>query len=199
MDPLTPEASAQSKQEELIAHGDVLFGYALARVGDRQTAEDLVQETLVTAIGKLPEFAGRSSLKTWLIGILRHKILDHYRWRERHPADQPSADTEDTGGGDDPWFTAHGAWRKGPNAGLERLDENPADSVERSQLRAALQACVDHLPKSLHRVYVLRELEELAPEEVCATLGIARESLSVMIYRARQALRACLQKKWGEA
>jgi len=190
-----PEDSGSARQEELLAHGNVLFRYALARVGQRQTAEDLVQETLVTAIGKLPEFAGDSSLRTWLTGILRHKILDHYRWRQRHPADQPSASQESQASDDEPWFTSQGVWGADPNLGLEFLDGNPTELIERAQLRAALQLCIDHLPKRLHRVFVLRELEELEAEEVCSLAGIARESLAVLMYRARQSLRACLQKK----
>jgi len=189
------ENPESARQEELLAHGNVLFRYALARVGQRQTAEDLVQDTLVTAIGKLHDFAGVSSLRTWLIGILRHKILDHYRWRQRHPGDQPSADHDDSLGENEPWFTAQGVWAANPNIGLEILEGDPIDLIERTQLRTALQLCIDHLPKTLHRVFVLRELEELEPDQVCDVAGIARESLAVLIYRARQSLRACLQKK----
>ena len=68
-----------------------------------------------------------------------------------------------------------------------------------SQLRAALQFCIDHLPKSLHEVFVLRELEEVEPDAACAAVGISRDSLAVFLYRARQALRACMQKKWVES
>lgn len=192
--PSSDEADPR-RVEELLAHADALLRYAVTRVTDRQTAEDLVQETLVTAIEKGADFEGRSSTRTWLIGILRHKVLDHHRWRRRHPGDQPSAATED----EDRWFTSLGTWRHDPNAGLEVLDGEPARAVERAQLRAALQLCIERLPKSLHGVFVLRELEELEPERVCEAAGIAQTSLAVLLYRARQALRACLQKKWVDA
>ena len=192
------DSGTRAREEDLLVHANVLLRYAMARVGNRQTAEDLVQETLVTAIEKTAEFAGRSSMRTWLIGILRHKILDHHRWRQRHPGDQPSA-TETDERGDDALFTRLGTWRLDPNAGLEVLDGEPARAVDRSQLRAALQLCIDRLPKSLHRVFVLRELEELDPDEVCEAASISQSSLAVLIYRARQALRACLQKKWVDA
>ena len=184
--------------EALLEHGNALLRYALARVGDMATAEDLVQDTLVTAVGKLSEFAGGSTLRTWLVGILRHKILDHYRWKERHPADQPERE-DDRDGEPEPWFTAHGAWRMDPNVGLDVLDGDPARAVEQAQLRSALQFCIDHLPQSLHKVFVLRELEELEPEAACAAAGISRDSLAVFLYRARQALRACMQRKWVDA
>ncbi len=69
-----------------------------------------------------------------------------------------------------------------PNVGLEAFDGDPARALERSQLRAALRLCIDHLPKSLHRVFVLRELEELEPEAACEAAGISRDSLAVFLY-----------------
>jgi RNA polymerase sigma-70 factor (ECF subfamily) len=183
--------------EDLLEHGNALLRYALVRVGDHAAAEDLVQETLVTAVGKLSEFAGGSALRTWLVGILRHKILDHYRWQERHPGDRPEHDDAPDGEAE-PWFTPRGVWRVDPNVGLEVLDLDPARALERSQLRAALQFCIDHLPKRLRRVFVLRELDELTPDAACEAAGVKRESFAVFLYRARQALRACLQKKWVE-
>jgi RNA polymerase sigma-70 factor (ECF subfamily) len=193
------QGASHERVEELLAQAAVLLRYAVTRVGDRQTAEDLVQETLVAAIEKADEFAARSSMRTWLIGILRHKILDHHRWRRRHPADQPSAALEGEEPGDEAPFTRLGTWRVDPNAGLEVLDGEPARAVDRARLRAALQLCIDRLPKSLHGVFVLRELEELEPDEVCREAGIASSSLAVLLYRARQALRACLQKRWVDA
>lgn len=193
-------ANAKRKvtSEDLLGHGNALLRYALTRVGDKETAEDLVQDTLVTAVAKVSDFAGTSTMRTWLIGILRHKILDHYRWKKRHPGDQPNHE-DSSGGEEEPWFTTLGAWNLDPNVGLEVLDGDPARELERSQLRAALQFCVDHLPKSLHRVFVLRELEALEPDEACEAAGISRDSLAVFLYRARQSLRACLQKKWVDS
>ena len=181
--------------EEMMTHGNTLYRYAISRVGDKTAAEDLVQETLVSAVKNLSGYQGEASMRTWLIGILRHKILDHYRWKTRHPGDQPAAD--DISSGDtDPWFTKLGVWRTDPNDGLEALEDDPSRAVERSQLREALRFCIEHLPRSLYRVFVLRELEELEPEETCETAGISRDSLAVLLYRSRQSLRACLQKKW---
>jgi len=190
-----PTVAPGSTHEDLIAHGNALLRYALARVGEHALAEDLVQDTLVTAVGKLSEFAGASSMRTWLVGILRHKILDHFRWKQRHPGDQPMGDDADADE-PDPWFTRLGRWRSDPNQGLEALDADPAAAFERSELRAALQFCIDHLPKKLHHVFVLRDIDELAPDEAAAAAGISHDSLAVFLYRARQSLRACLQKKW---
>jgi RNA polymerase sigma-70 factor (ECF subfamily) len=182
--------------EELLAHGDALLRYALTRVADRATAEDLVQETLVTAVGKVSELDGTASVRTWLVGILRNKLLEHYRWKRRHPGDLPTAVAAEGEDDEDRDFDGLGGWRVDPNEGLAGLD--PSRAAERSQLRAMLQRCIDHLPKSLHRVYVLRELEELEPADACAAAGISRDSLAVLLYRARQALRVCLQRQGVE-
>jgi RNA polymerase sigma-70 factor (ECF subfamily) len=192
-------ASLGGLTEELLEHGNALLRYALSRVGDEATAEDLVQDTLVAGVIQMAEFVGDSTMKTWLIGILRHKILDHYRWKERHLNEQPQPAVDSSTEDSDPWFTPYGAWRMDPNVGLEALDADPAKILERSQLRAALQFCIHHLPKKLHQVFILRELEDLEPDAVCASANLTRESLAVFLYRARQSLRACLQKKWVES
>lgn len=183
--------------EEMLRHGDALLRYALSRVGgDRHTAEDLVQDTLMTACTKVDSFEGQSSVQTWLTGILRHKILDHHRWRQRHPADG-LAEARQQAQDEDPWFTQRGAWRVDPNAGLESMEADPSRAMDREELRAVLRLCIDQLPGSLHRVFVLRELEDMEPAEVCETAGISRRSLAVFMYRARQSLRQCLQERWG--
>ncbi len=189
---------ARLEQEDLLAHGDALLRYALPRVGDLATAEDLVQDTLVTAVSKVAGFSGGSSMRTWLIGILRHKILDHYRWTQRHPGDQPVAvDDRDKEG--DPWFTSLGAWKHDPNAGLEVLHADPSRTLERAQLRAALRRCIARLPERLRQVFVMRELEDMDVQAICDAAGITRGTVPVTLYRARQALRACLQKTWGRS
>lgn len=184
---------------DLLPHADAMFRYALARVSSQQQAEDLVQDSMLAAVRQWDSFAGRSNLRTWLIGILRHKIHDHYRWKKRHPGDLPNAEEAQSDDGDRANFNLMGHWRQDPNAGLELLDENPGQALERSQLRMAIQVCVDALPESQQRVFVLREVQGMEPDDCCQKAGIARSSLAVLLYRARQALRACLQKSWMEA
>jgi RNA polymerase sigma-70 factor (ECF subfamily) len=182
--------------EDLVAEADVLYRYALPRVRNHHTAEDLVQETLVTAVKKFDEFEGRAALGTWLTGILRHKILDHIRHLQRHPespaTDLESPETDPTAG----LFTENGAWRFDPNAGLEILDTDPSQLAENAEIRAAVRHCLDRLPGNLRRVFILREIEDCPAEEVCTAAGVTRGSLAVFMHRARQMLRVCLQKSW---
>lgn len=183
---------------QLLEHGPWLYRYALSRVTNSATAEDLVQETLLAAYTQRREFDGRSGARTWLVGILRHKVLDHYRWKQRHPADQPQFHDAKNGidKGEKQLFAATGAWRIDPNAGLEFLDTDPSKALERAQMRTTLQACIDRMPEALRRVYVLRELEGVSPENICQVAGITPSSLSVFLYRARQSIRTCMQKYW---
>ena len=180
---------------DLLSHAPALAHYARARLRDQATAEDLVQETLVTAVTQLQTFQGQSALRTWLIGILRHKILDHFRWQKRHPGDLPQREPGEDGG--DRWFLPEGSWRLDPTAGLHALNADPQQILENTQLRADLARCMDKLSPALHRAFVLREVDQCDPGEICAMTGISRESLAVTLYRARTGLRACLQAAWG--
>jgi RNA polymerase sigma-70 factor (ECF subfamily) len=183
--------------DELVAEVDVLYRYALPRVRNHHTAEDLVQETLVTAVRKFDGFEGRAALGTWLTGILRHKILDHLRHLQRHP-ESPASELADSADSDPTaeLFTENGAWRFEPNAGLEMLDTDPGKLAERAEIRAAVRHCLDRLPGNLRRVFVLREVEDCPTDEICAAAGVTRGSLAVFMHRARQLLRVCLQKNW---
>ena len=183
--------------DELVENADALYRYALSRVRRHHAAEDLVQETLITAVKKLDEFQGRAALGTWLTGILRNKILDHLRHLQRHPESPATADADATE--TDPTadlFNANGAWRFEPSAGLDILETDPAQLADRAEIRAAVQQCLDKLPMTLRKVFVLREVEDCATEEICTAAAVTRGSVAVLLHRSRQLLRACLQKTW---
>ena len=186
--------------EELVAHADLLYRYALPRVRSHHAAEDLVQETLITAVKKFSEFQGRAALGTWLTGILRNKILDHLRHLQRHPespatADEDSTETDPTA----EMFDANGAWKFEPSAGLDILETDPAQLADRAEIRAAVQQCLDKLPLTLRKIFVLREVEDCATEEICSAAAVTRGSVAVLLHRSRQLLRACLQRTWLNA
>jgi len=191
---------SQPTLDELVAHADALYRYALPRVRSHHAAEDLVQETLITAVKKFSEFQGRAALGTWLTGILRNKILDHLRHLQRHPespatADEDSAETDPTA----EMFDANGAWKFEPSAGLDILETDPAQLADRAEIRAAVQQCLDKLPLTLRKVFVLREVEDCATEEICSAVAVTRGSVAVLLHRSRQLLRACLQRTWLNA
>lgn len=177
-------------------HGSALYRYALARVRDQHKAEELVQETLVAALQARERFAGTASLRTWLIGILKHKMLDQFRREARQVSLQdtaPDGDEEPSPIEDN--FTPDGRWST-------RLTHwgNPEQALEDSQFWTVLQYCLDHLPERLARLFLLREVMEEGTKEICKELAITPTNLWTMLYRARLGLRQCLDRNWvGEA
>jgi RNA polymerase sigma-70 factor (ECF subfamily) len=169
-----------------------LMRYALLQLRDRSAAEDAVQETLLAAL-QTASYAGRSSLRTWLTGILKHKIVDHLRRLSReqpleHPDDEPRHGEADVA---DSLFSDDGHWREFPS-GWGR----PDSSFESSEFWKVFEMCVELMPARTARVFVMREVLELTTEEICKELGISSTNCWVMLHRARLSLRECLEIKW---
>ena len=183
----SPEADLEQSAELWVhEHADQLFRVAVARVGDRVTAEDLVQETLMAAWKGRSSFDGRSQLQTWLVAILKRKIVDHFRKQGR----LPSLSTDVTG--DNDLFDSTGLWKT-------RIKEIPnplENSVEQEEFWQILRGCVSDLPGPLAQSFHLREMESKTPSEACEELGITRKNLSVRLHRARLLLRSCLEANW---
>lgn len=170
-------------------HGDALFRYALLRVRERATAEDVVQETFLAAVKSKSEFQGGSEVRTWLIGIMRHKIGDHFRKNGREvQVDSP----DDADPVVDSWFDKKGFWLKPPKT----WDVNPAELAERQEFWLVLQGCMDNLPGRAAEAFSLRVVNDTEADEVCKVLGITTTNLWVLLHRARARLRACLEEKW---
>lgn len=168
-------------------HGDVLFRYALARVRDRHLAEDLVQEALVSALGSANSYRGGSSERTWLVGVLKHKVLDHFRKAGRERA----SDTLDEQGLDD-YFDDRGRWKVHP----AKWTVDPHEALKQEDFRIVIERCLEETPARLARAFVLREVDELEGDEICKLLGITATNLWVMLHRARLRLRQCLDQNW---
>jgi len=173
-------------------HGAALYKYALVHTRDEHKAEEAVQETLLAALQARDRYAGGASPRTWLIGILKHKIMDMFRHDAREvqldePDDLEDADemrTEDN-------FASDGHWQN-------RLSDwgNPEELLERGQFMAILQRCLDALPPRLARLFMLREVMEENSENICQELAITPTNLWTMLYRARLGLRQCLDRNW---
>lgn len=170
-------------------HGDYLFGYALPRVRDGHLAEELVQETFLAAVKAVGSFRGDSSPRTWLVGLLRRKIADHYRKRSREQQTE-SMDTADPT--IEAWFDEKGAWIKLP----ARCEIDPAELAERGDFWMVFEECLRALPERLAEAFSLRVMDDRAPEEVCKILSITATNLWVALHRARARLRACLEANW---
>ena len=172
-------------------HGDPLFRYALVRVRRREIAEDLVQETLLSAMRSREKFVGQSSERSWLFGILKHKISDYFRELERETS---FTDLESLADEFSEKFVPEGYWVhvKGPKEWKPEADE----VVHRAEFWQTMRDCLDKLPERIANVFMLREMEELESKEICFMLSISESNLWVMLHRARMALRECLEINW---
>jgi len=182
-------ASASSPLE-LERHRPHLMRFALLQLRDRSAAEDAVQEALLAAIQGAERFAGQSSVRTWLIGILKHKIVDSIRKTARERAtDLSSGDsgTEDV----DVLFESDGHFIEPPGEWA-----SPERALEERRFFEALERCLQTLPKNTASAFMMRELLGLETEEICKELRITPSNCWVMLYRARMNLRACLERTW---
>jgi RNA polymerase sigma-70 factor (ECF subfamily) len=167
-----------------------LLRYATLQLRDSAAAEDAVQEALLAALAGNARFAGRSNLRTWLTGILKHKIVDTIRRQSR---ERPASELEPEGeaGEFDALFDRRGHWQEAPDAW-----EQPESALGQKQFLAALEACLRGLPQRTAQAFMMREHLGFETQEICKELGITPTHLWVMLYRARMALRQCLQLNW---
>jgi RNA polymerase sigma-70 factor (ECF subfamily) len=168
-------------------HGDCLYAFALARVGRPDVAEDLVQETLLAALKSLESFEGRSSERTWLVGILKYKLLDRLRRDLRQaPAALDRADE---------WldnlYDGTGHLQQPPG----EWGSDPAELLQRREFWDAFEECRSHLPVRLREVLSLRLLDEVPAAEICRTLEITPNNLWTLLHRARLRLWQCLDRR----
>jgi RNA polymerase sigma-70 factor (ECF subfamily) len=171
-------------------YGDELYRFALRRVRSTEDAEELVQETLLSALDALHSFRGQASERTWLFLILRRKLIDFYRRQARSPF-VPL----ESGGEEAEFFRPEdGHWREEqyPQAWNARAD----DVLEQQELRQTMQQCQDKLPGRHGAVFALRYVEECTAEEVCQELQLSLANYWVIIHRTKLHLRKCLEKHW---
>ena len=169
---LTPDQFAE--------HRPAMLRFARRKIRDEDLAEDAVQEALASAVAAVESFQGQSAVRTWLIGILNHKIQDTFR-REGRYVRMHAAE-----GSDDDLFDALAGNRNDlpPN----QAGDDPMDQVSRWRMADALDGAIDQLPNTLKDVFRMQVLEGAATEEVCASLGISEANCWVRLHRARKRL-----------
>ena len=165
-----------------------LVRYAMLQLRNADLAQDVVQEALLAALAGEANFAGRSNLRTWLTGILKHKIVDAIRRQRRErPAPEPDGDPAEF----DALFDERGHWEEPPSPW-----EQPEGALAQKQFLAALERCLEALPERTAQAFMMREHLGLETSEICKELSITPTHLWVMLHRARMALRMCLESNW---
>lgn len=172
-------------------HGDVLYRFALARLRNGDLAENAVQEALLAAFEARDSFSGRSSERTWLVGILKRKVFDHFRKASR---ERPVEDVDSLQGPAEDLFDSKGRWKVGPSDWGSATDS----STQRAEFWEVLSECMKGMPDRLAKVFMLREIDGLEGSEVCKVLSVTETNLWVMMHRARARLRKCLEENWFE-
>ena len=180
--------TTENMHDWLNQHGDYLYRFALARLRDPHQAEDVVQETFMAAI-KSPNFAEQSAPRTWLTGILKHKIIDLMRKNVREVAASDLMSEADANM--DEFFDEAGHWAENPLPW-----DMPENALEQKQFLGILQTCMDKLPVKLAQLFLMRDIHETDNEEICKELDISSTNAWVMLYRARMGLRKCLEINW---
>jgi RNA polymerase sigma-70 factor (ECF subfamily) len=175
-------------------YGDALFRYALRRLHDTANAEDVVQETLLAAFQARASYSGRASEKTWLTGILKHKIIDFIRKQMRESTvDDINALSDAAGNGSiDKLFDTRGQWLHPPQDW-----GNPDKALHNHQFIEIFEHCLGRLQPAHAQIFSLKELAGQSIDEICKELDITATNCSVMLYRARMGLRRCLELRWA--
>jgi RNA polymerase sigma-70 factor, ECF subfamily len=188
MTPTTPDTALLHRQLE--AMRPQLVRFAQLQLRNEALAEDAVQDALMAVLEKPGRFAGQSSLRTYVTGILKFKIIDNLRLatRERQ-IDTAEDQSEDEA--IDALFTADGHTQEQP-----RQWGNPDSTLEQKDFFRVLEVCLDKLPAQTARIFMMREWLELDTEEICKELAITSANAWVMLYRARMRLRECLDLNW---
>ncbi|MDP2134553.1 MAG: sigma-70 family RNA polymerase sigma factor [Sulfuritalea sp.] len=178
----------------LLALRQDMLRFARLQLRDEHLAEDVVQEALAAAVTGKREFAGRSALKTWVFGILRNKIVDAIRIRSRSVNISALADEEgELDDAFDALFKANAHWQP---AARPRDWGDPEAALHQEQFWIVFDACLNHLPPNTARVFMMREFLEFDTAEVCAELRISASNCHVILHRARNGLRRCLEQSW---
>lgn len=170
------------------AYADYLFNYAIARINDAEIAKDLVQETFLAGLKSAKNYKGDAAERTWLIAILKRKVIDHYRKTNSKKGKAEvkinySAQTD-----------SEGDW-------LEEQIADPFSNYEHSNLEneelgLAIQSCIGKLPQKQAQVFSMKTIQGISTEDICKELDINPSNLWVMIHRARTALMGCLNETW---
>lgn len=197
--PLTKKNNLLNPEKWVDNYADYLYTYAVSRLNDADAARDLVQDTFLSALKAKDNFKGEAAEKTWLVSILKRKVIDLYRKNAvRKETSFEESDQYKVAYGH--YFTEEGfipgEWQKQNAPQAWNMEKS---SMEQSEFRKILSACLGKLPKTWAAVFTMKHIDEENSEEICKDLEISTSNYWVMIHRAKLQMRECLEKNWFKA
>ncbi len=190
--PLPPDAEAPSELDPsrwVDQYSTYLFRHAFSRLRDANAAEEVVQETFLAGVRYSEQYSGRGTERSWLLGILKRKIIDYVRQRNKHTKASPYEDETDLTG---QLFDATGNWKPGAFG----WQPAPGEQIELSELWGVVRSCLATLPSGQADVFTLSVIEEMESDQICDQLEISPSNFWVRMHRARLGLAACVGEKW---
>jgi len=169
-------------------YADYLYNYTITRVNDSDLSKDLVQETFFAGLKSAKNFQGRSTERTWLVSILKRKIIDHYR---KINSNKGKAEVRmnfyNDGENEGNWIE-----ERVPQSWHNECEK----TIENEELKDQLEGCIDNLPEKYVMVFRMKTIQGFETEEICKELDITSSNLWVIIHRARTQLRKCMEDNW---
>ncbi len=192
-DPKPAITELANPRQWIVNYADYLYRYAITRTNDEEQAKDLVQETFLAGLEKINAFEGKSSEKTWLTAILKHKIIDLYR-KKSNGLNTKTEATNQENFQQDFFNSEDGHWKEEhrPKEFIA-LQEEP---MQQQEFNKVLQHCMKKLPELWYAVFSMKHMDEESTEVICTTLKVTPSNFWVIIHRTKLSLRACLQKHW---
>ena len=184
--PIDKSVKSPDPAQWVARHGNLLYRYALSRLRDVESAEEVVQETFLAGLRSVDQYAAKGAERAWLLGILKRKIVDYVRFRNRTGSMLRSDGADDLS---ETLFDQKGNWRTDPRS----FGPEPSTSLQRQEFWHTVHACLDTLPQRQADVFMLREMEGLGSEEICKELDSSPSNLWVLLYRARLRLSQCMK------
>ncbi len=184
----TNKSNSLSPDKWVDDYADYLFNYAVVRVNDSNIAKDLVQETFFAGLKSAKNFQGKSTERTWLVSILKRKVIDHYRKINSNKGQaEVRMNFYENGENEGNWIE-----ERVPQSWDNEAEKN----IENEELKSQLDQCIDNLPEKYAMVFRMKTIQEFETEEICKELDITPSNLWVIVHRARTQLRNCMEKNW---
>lgn len=175
----------------LEVHADYLFSYAMLKLKDKALAEDLVQDTLVSALAASDEYTAQASVRTWLTTILKNRMIDHWRRQGREIAVSDLMGDDESGDSTDDFFDKAGRWFEMPKA-----YPDPDAAMMSKQFWSIFEQCLSRLKPQQAEVFLAREVHGMSHEEIRVSFALSESNAWVLMHRARIALGKCLDMNW---